>query len=97
MSDLSLHQFLTIYGWFGLTAFIFLMGLIARFYERLSNQKTYYRLFAVPVIAFAGATIRLSSLDQVSGDIWGDGFLVVGGVSLAALCIHIYRLMTSGR
>jgi hypothetical protein len=93
----SLHQFLTIYAWFGLSALLFLMALIARFYERLSGERTYYQLFAVPVIAFAGATLRETQLDQVTGDISTDIFLLIGGVSLAVLCLHIYHQMTSGR
>jgi hypothetical protein len=97
MDQISLHQFLTIYTWFGLSALIFLLALIARFYERLSSQRTYYQLFVLPVITFAGATIRLSSLDQVTGDSWGDGLLLISGIILAALCLHVYRRMTSGR
>jgi hypothetical protein len=76
MESVSAHQFLMIYTWFALTALVFLMALIARFYERLSGERTYYRLFGVPVVAFAGATVRMA---------------------LAALCLHMYRLMTSGR
>lgn len=97
MEDISLHQVLSVFTWFGLSLLVFLMALIARFYERLSGQRTYYQLFTVPVLAFAGATVRLSSIDQVTGDPWGDGFLIVGGISLAALCLHVYQLMTSGR
>ncbi len=97
MNDISLHQILTIYVWFGMSVLVFLLALIARFYERLSGQRTYYQFFSVPVIALAGATIRLVSIDQLTGDSWGDGLLIVGGVSLAALCVHVYRRMTSGR
>ncbi|MBN1200873.1 MAG: hypothetical protein JXJ20_03355 [Anaerolineae bacterium] len=97
MDNISLHQFLTVYVWFGLSTILFLFALIARFYERLSGQRTYYRLFTIPALAFTGATIRLASLDQVTNDMVGDGFLAIGGVSLAVLCLHVYRLMTSGR
>lgn len=97
MDSNSAHQLLTIYTWFGLSAFIFLMALIARFYQRLSSQRTYYQLFIIPVVAFAAATIRFSSQDRITGDILGDSMLLVGGASLAVLCLHMYRLMTSGR
>ena len=97
MDSVSAHQFLMIYAWFGLTALVFLAALIARFYERLSGQHTYYQLFAVPIAAFAGATVRLVGRDQVAGDGWANAFLLVGGMVLAALCLHVYRLMTSGR
>ncbi len=94
---ISVHQFLTIYAWFGLGALLLQLMLIARFYERLSGKRTYYRFFAVPVLAFTAATVRQAQLDQVAGDAWADLGLFVGGVSLGALCIHVYRLMTSGR
>lgn len=97
MYSVSLHQFLTIYVWFALAVLLFLLALISQFYERLSNKQTFYRLFFIPVIAFAGATLRLTSQDRVTGDGWGDILLLVGGVSLAVLCVHMYRLMTSGR
>jgi len=97
VGQLSLHQFLTIFSWFGLVALIFFMALIARFYERLSGQRTYYQFFIAPMLAFTVATVRFTSLDEITGDDWGDGALVIGGLILAALCIHIYRLMTSGR
>ena len=96
MNDISLHQVLTIYVWFGVTALVFLLALVARFYERLSGQRTYYQFFGLPVIALAGATIRLVSINQVTGDGWGDGLLLISGLSLAALCLHVYRRMTSG-
>ena len=97
MDSISLHQFLTIFSWFGLSGLVFLLALIARFYENLSQQRTYYQFFVVPALAFAGAAVRLSQVDRVVGDAWGEVFLIVGGVSLAVLCLHVYRLMTSGR
>jgi hypothetical protein len=96
MDSLSAHQFLTLYIWFGLSALVFLMALIARFYERLSGQRTYYQFFVVPVTGFAGAAIRMAAFDQVVGDVLADLFLMAGGVSLGVLCLHVYRLMTSG-
>ncbi|MBN1679464.1 MAG: hypothetical protein JW966_04180 [Anaerolineae bacterium] len=97
MSDISAHQFLTIYIWFGLTFLVSMLLLIARFYERLSGQRTYYQFFVIPVLAFAIAAARLSSLDQIAGDTLGDSMSLVGGLSLMALCFQVYRLMTSGR
>ncbi len=94
---INLHQLLTVYIWFGMSILIALLALIARFYERLSGQQTYYRFFVVPVIAFGAAAARFSHLDRITGDAWGDVLLLCGGLSLAALCVHVYRLMTSGR
>jgi hypothetical protein len=97
VDSVSAHQLLIVYSWFVLSALVFLMALIARFYERLSGQRTYYGLFTVPVIAFAGASLRLTALDQLAGDAWASILLLIGGSSLAALCVHVYRHMTSGR
>jgi uncharacterized SAM-binding protein YcdF (DUF218 family) len=97
MGGVSAHQFLTIYIWFGLIALVFLMALIARFYERLSSKRTYYQLFTIPVIVWTGATVRLAGLDRLTTDTWANVFLLIGGASLAALCLYVYHLMTSGR
>ncbi|MBN2305305.1 MAG: hypothetical protein JXQ72_12540 [Anaerolineae bacterium] len=96
MDKLSLHQLLNIYVWFGLGIILFLLALIARFYERLSTQRTYYQWFVVPLLALAIATVRFSQLDRVTGDPLGDLCLFVAGITLAALCYHVYRLMTGG-
>ena len=97
MGEVSIHQVLTIYAWFALSGLLFLMALIARFYERLSGKRTYYQLFIVPVLAFAGATVRLTGRDQVVGDAVADVLLLIGGVTLVLLCWNIYRIMTSGQ
>jgi hypothetical protein len=97
MENISLHQFFTVFTWFGLTGLLSFLALIARFYERLSQQRTYYQLFVIPILALAGGAVRLSQVDRVTGDGWGDILLAIGGASLAALCFHVYRLMTSGR
>jgi hypothetical protein len=96
VSTPSAHQFLTLYTWFAVLALVGLMALIARFYERLSGERTYFYWFLVPGAAFGGAAARLSMLDRVTGDAWADACLLVGGVSLGVLCVHIYRRMTSG-
>ena len=96
MSTPSAHQFLTLYTWFAVIAVVGLMALIARFYERLSGERTYYLWFVWPGVAFTGAAVRLSMLDRVTGDTWADLCLLAGGMSLGVLCVHIYRRMTSG-
>lgn len=97
MGDVSIHQLVTIYTWFGMSALFFLMALIARFYERLSGQRTYYWLFALPLIAFALATVIFTRQDVITGDALGDLLLFAGGLTLGVLCLRIYQLMTSGR
>ena len=97
MGDVSIHQIATISIWFGLSALLFLMALIARFYERLSGQRTYYWLFSIPVVTLAIATIVMTHQDIVAGHVVADMFLLISGIALGALCLHVYRLMTSGR
>lgn len=97
MGNVSIHQIATITIWFGLGALLFLMALIARFYERLSGQRTYYRLFSLPLAGLAVATIVMTRQDVVAGDVAADLFLLLSGITLGALCLHVYRLMTSGR
>lgn len=96
MDSPSVHQFLSIYAWLGLIALVFLMALIARFYERLSGQHTYYRWFTLPIVLFTGATMRQIGLDRITGEGWGDLLMALSGLALAMLCLHIYRQMTSG-
>jgi hypothetical protein len=97
MGNVTIHQIATICIWFGLSALLYLMALIARFYERLSGQRTYYWLFSIPVITLAVATIAMTRRDVVAGDVVADAFLFVSGITLGTLCVHVYRLMTSGR
>lgn len=96
MDSPSIHQFLTIYTWFGLAALLFLIALIARKYEQLSKERTYYQLFVLPVIAFAVAAVQQTHRDRVVGDALGDVMMLIGGVMLAAVCVHMYHLMTRG-
>ncbi len=97
MSDISLHQVLTLLLWLGVSVFVLFLALIAQFYERLSGQRTYYRWFALPVVTFGAAWLRFAEVDRFAGDRVGDLLLFVAGISLGALCWHVYRLMTGGR
>lgn len=97
MDSVSIHQILTIFTFFALGALLFLMTLIARKYETLSGERTYYRLFAIPGLTFTGALLRQAQTDQITGDMLADLCLLIGGLTLAGLCYNLYRLMTSGR
>jgi hypothetical protein len=63
----------------------------------LSGQHTYFWLFSLPVSGLTIATIAMTAQDVVAGDIVADLFLLLSGITLGALCLHVYRLMTSGR
>lgn len=97
MTTTALSQLLLLYTWFALAAVLFFLLLIARFYERFSGERTYFRLFIVPLLLFGAAAVRYSSIDRIAHDAFGDLFTAVAGLLLAWLCIHLYRLMTSGR
>ena len=97
MTPLSLNQFLLLYIWFPLAALLFLLLLIARFYEKFSGEQTFFRLFALPIALFGAATVRYASINQMAGDMWADGLMAVGGTILLALCLFLYRRMTAGR
>lgn len=97
MDGLSIHGLLTLVIWCGAALLLLLVALIARKYETLSGERTYYQGFAVPVLAWAGAAARLAHLDRVAGDALSDLLLAGGGVVLAGLCWHMVRRMTSGQ
>ncbi len=96
MDSPSIHQFLTIYTWFGLITLLCLIALIARKYEQLSKERTYYQLFVLPGLVFTVAAVAQTVSDRVVGDVLGNVMLLVGGVLLAAMCLHMYHLMTRG-
>ncbi len=86
-----------LYMWFPLAAFLFLLLLIARFYERFSGEQTFFRFFVFPIVFFGIATVRYASINRMAGDGWGDVMMAIGGAFLAALCVFLYRRMTAGR
>jgi hypothetical protein len=97
VTPLSLNQFLMLYIWFPLAALLFLLLLIARFYEKFSGEQTYFRVFSLPIVLFGAATVRYASLNRMAGDGLADSLMAVGGVVLIALCLFLYRRMTAGR
>jgi hypothetical protein len=97
MDAISISQFLLLFSWFCYAALIYILALIARFYERFSNQATYYRWYAIPVFVMGAGTARYVSLDQWGGDIVGDILFFLSGAFLSVLCYHLYKSMTYGR
>jgi hypothetical protein len=97
MTTTSLSQLLMLYTWFALAAVLFFFLLIARFYQKFSGERTYFRLFLVPMLLFGGAAVRYSSIDRIAHDAMGDLLLAAAGVVLAGLCLYLYRRMTVGR
>ncbi len=97
MTAPELSQLLMLYTWFALAALLFFFVLIARFYEKFSGEKTYFRWLVLPAVFFGIATVRYASIDMVTSDPVGDVAMALGGILLIGLSIHIYRRMTSGR
>jgi hypothetical protein len=94
---ITLNQVLTIYIWFVLTILLVVLMLIARFYQRMAHEQTYFAAFVGPIVLFALASARNASINQFSGDPLADGLWFIGGIILIGLCIHLYHLMTTGR
>jgi len=90
----SLSQFLTLYNWFPLAFLLVFLLLIARFYQKSVAEKTYYFWFALPILLFGAAAMRYASIDQLTGDPWGDLLLGIGGVALLTLALFLYFRMT---
>ena len=97
MTAITAHQALTIFSWFALAVLLTLLLLIARFYQNVSGERTYYWAFILPIVLFGLASARYAFLDRVSGDPLGDVLWLGGGLVLAGLCIYLYNLMTTGR
>ena len=93
MLSLSLNQFLVLYMWFPLAALLGLMVLIARFFERFSQERTYYRVLALPIVAFGVSGVRYASLGTATGDLVADALLGSGGLVLLIWSLRLYWLM----
>ncbi len=97
MTAITAHQTLTILTWFAAAILLVILLLIARFYENVSGERTYFWLFGAPIILWGMASARYAFLGQVGGDLLGDALWLLGGLLLAGLCIYLYNLMTAGR
>lgn len=93
MSAIAVGQVLALYTWFPLIALVYMMMLIARFYERSFGQGTYFKLYVIPMVCFGGGAVRYAGIEQLSGDWWGDGFILAGGIVLGVLSSRLYWQM----
>lgn len=97
MNAVTPNQILTLYTWFPLAALLMFMLLIARFYEKFSGERTYYRLFTLPLVLYGLATVRYASINQVMGDPIADLLLGAGGAALLALSLLLGWAMLGRR
>jgi len=93
VSSVSLHQFLTLYSWFPLAALLLFLLLIARFYARFSNQRTYHWLYLVPIIGAGLVVIRSASPHTPMEDQILVFTSLVSGLLLIGLVVRLGRLM----
>ncbi len=97
MDVARLNQILTIFAWFPLVALLAILLLIARFYQRLTGEKTRYPLFVLPMVLFGLAAADYAIAAQGREALLGDGLMFAGGAILLGLCLSLYRQMTAGR
>lgn len=92
----AFSQLLPLYTWFLLAALLGFMLLIGRFYQRFSGEKTFYWLFAVPILLFGAEAVRQTRLQVVNEPVELLVSVVAGGlvIGLSAL---LYWRMTHGR
>jgi len=94
---ITLNQALTIYNWFLIAILIVILLMIARFYELRTHERTFYRVFILPLTFFGLASIRIAYLDQIDTDKLATGLWLIGGIFLIVLCVRLYYLMTNNR
>ncbi len=97
MSAAALSQLLLLYSWFVLAALLTFLLLVARFYQKFSGERTFYKLYLVPMLLYGVASVRYAVIDRIGGDVLGDLLTGAAGLMLAALVIFLYRRMTIGR
>jgi len=89
---------LTIYNWGVVAILLVFQFLIARFYEKKSEQRSYYAAFLVPALLFLiSAAVYVVGPGDLAGDVLGDSLLFLGGGILAALSAFLYGLMMGGK
>jgi len=89
----GISQLLTLYLWFPLAAFLFFLLLIARLYEKFSEERTHFRLFVLPIILFGIHAVYQTN--NTGSDLVMSLVPAVGGILLIILCARLYRKMMS--
>lgn len=90
MVDVALvEDVLELYSWFLASFIVLVVGLIALFYQRKFNIKTYYFLYAVPLVLLLIAALSM---------LFGDGVYIeimeAGGALLSLILTwRLYSMM----
>ena len=93
-----MSRFLTLGAWIGVTALVFCLYMIARFFQQKSGQRSYYQLFLVPLVLFLIASLycTLPGNDFAVTPV-ADSLFFVAGVSRMTLGSYLFNLMTGGQ
>jgi hypothetical protein len=87
-----------IYTWIASCALLFFLYAIARFYEQKSGRRSYYPLFLIPIILFAGAAfIYAFPHPNITGNFWADLMRFIGGLMVGGVGLFLLNLMTGDR
>ncbi len=93
MVSLSIQQFLMLYIWFPLVVILLFLFLIARFYEKFSGSRTFFRWLLTPIVLFGMACVRYASLDQIAGDWLANLLFGISGLIIIGFCGRLFQVM----
>jgi hypothetical protein len=77
-----------------LSALLFFLLLIARFYQRFSGVKTYYWIYVLVMVLFGAMAVRDAGAGLVLGDLLTDALSILAGGILLFLSIVLQVHMT---
>mgnify|MGYP005833296105 FL=1 len=87
-----------LYSWGLGAAVIFFLFLIAKFYQDKAGQRSYYRAFLLPLVAFVAAALTYAWRGQdLVGNERADLLFFGGGIVLLLASSYLSRLMVGGR
>ena len=90
----TIGSILVLFGWIAVAILLFFLFLIGRFYEKQFRQRSYYELFALPLVLFlAGALWYLFGSQDFAGMPGPDLLFLFGGLVLIGLGYTLYRIM----
>ncbi len=104
MSTIPLRIILGSLIWIGIVALQIILLTIARFFERTSQQQTWYQLYMIPILFTAVAAVRYVSRifthnaqPDFAGDPVADVLLLFAGLLLIGLGNLLYEKMMGER
>jgi hypothetical protein len=89
---------LTIYVWVAAAAVIFFLFLIARFFQKKSEQRSYFQYYVIPAGLFLVVGIRFAfGQGSYVEDPIANGLLFLAGITAGVLGSFLLVLMMGGR